>query len=344
MEVDILILGSGPAGAAAAITCAEAGAVVGLLTRENASPAPPKPLQSLHPGVLPLLEQLGLEEALEKSSRSRFSGIYVNGKQQPLSPLETETWWGFHIDRAVFDAKLLEQIKPQVHWFEGAEALLRIKRMEDQCVLVELTGGQSIRAKYLIDATGAQRKTKHFLQLDEKRITKPLICQTGQSKTKPGESVQTAFQTMENGWVWTAPDNEKRFTWTCLSVAPDRKTDHPFSAHEPIGDIEYYNLSWRVFRPVCDQQVLLCGDAAGMLDPAAGQGILNGLMSGVMAGHCVTACLEQPEREAFHFARYDQWFIEQFEKKVADLARYYEEIGLPFEAIGNKKTTTTIQG
>ena len=87
-------------------------------------------------------------------------------------------------------------------------------------------------------------------------------------------------------------------------------------------------MRWRLYRPVCKEGVVLCGDAAGILDPAAGQGILNALWSGMIAANAVVSCLQQPELEAFNLARYDDWFVRQYEEKAAILKSYYEEHGI----------------
>ena len=42
----------------------------------------------------------------------------------------------------------------------------------------------------------------------------------------------------------------------------------------------------------------LCGDAAAVMDPAASHGVLNALMSGMLAGYLAAAICRQPAREA----------------------------------------------
>ncbi len=60
---DVIILGGGPAGSATAIICAQHGLQVALLERDKFPRN--RPGETLHPGVEPLLGQLGvLEEIL----------------------------------------------------------------------------------------------------------------------------------------------------------------------------------------------------------------------------------------------------------------------------------------
>jgi flavin-dependent dehydrogenase len=87
----------------------------------------------------------------------------------------------------------------------------------------------------------------------------------------------------------------------------------------------FANMRWRLFRPVCSEGIVLCGDAAGILDPAAGQGIFNALMSGIQAAGTVVKCIADENLAAFHLAQYDDWFVNQFEMKAEQLRKYYLE-------------------
>jgi flavin-dependent dehydrogenase len=71
--------------------------------------------------------------------------------------------------------------------------------------------------------------------------------------------------------------------------------------------------------------MLLCGDAAGILDPAAGQGIFNALLSGITAANTIVSCFREPDFASFHLAYYDDWFVQQFEEKVGRLKKYYHD-------------------
>jgi flavin-dependent dehydrogenase len=87
--------------------------------------------------------------------------------------------------------------------------------------------------------------------------------------------------------------------------------------------IKSSNRRWRVFRPVCSEGILLCGDAAGIIDPAAGQGILNAMLSAIRAVRTINSCLHEPHLEAMHLAAYDDWFISDYMDKVGKLKYFY---------------------
>lgn len=328
MNHDILIIGAGPAGTAAALSCLHAGLKVGVITkRPRQKEKMASPLQSIHPGVLPLLAQLGLEGIVPYCSKATFSGIRVNGQFNPLSPYE-ETWYGHHIDRSLFDAYLLKVLKGSgaTVWEEDD---VRISRDSAEApICLHFGKGKEVHANFLIDASGYQRKTRHLLDLEEYFLSPPLHCWTGVAESKAAQQMETAFVPRENGWVWVAPESPQRFTWTQVVTDKKKAFTPPFPDVTAIGKPFVHNVRWRVFRPVCTKKVILCGDAAGMLDPAAGQGILNALMSGIMAARCVALSKAQPQMEAFHFMEYDQWFIGQFEEKAEALKNYYTELNI----------------
>ena len=343
MNFDILIIGAGPAGTAAALTCLHAGLSVCVISKPmKESVNPIRPLQSIHPGVLSLLNQLGLEGIINHSSKATFNGIAVNGEFNRLST-NNEEWYGHHIDRYLFDEYLLKALKGnRIKVIEEENFKLDLEESSN-LVCINWGEGNQFRANYLIDASGYQRKTKRFLDLKEYVLTAPLHCWTGVSETTPetgNEVMQTSFIPQQNGWVWVAPESKNRFTWTKLVVNKKEAFSSPFPNTKTISKIATHNVRWRVFRPVCKQKILLCGDAAGILDPAAGQGILNAFMSGIMVANCVKACVVQPHLEAYHFMQYDQWFIGQFEEKVIALKKYYKELNIE---INIEKTSKEIE-
>ena len=104
----ICIVGSGPAGSTLAVRLAQLGHDVCLVER---SVFPRSHLgESLSPGVLPLLETIGVREAVEAACFLRVSGVQVKwdeGLQERRDAAEQ----GLLVDRGRFDALLLDRAR-----------------------------------------------------------------------------------------------------------------------------------------------------------------------------------------------------------------------------------------
>ena len=110
LRADVVVVGAGPAGAAAAITSANAGLKVVILDRQ-AFPRD-RPGETLHPGVERPLSDLGVLAAVSRAGFPRHEGIWVRW-DGPLRLVrygrdEAGPWLGLQAWRADFDAILLD--------------------------------------------------------------------------------------------------------------------------------------------------------------------------------------------------------------------------------------------
>lgn len=326
-KYDLIILGSGPAGVAAALTARKAHLNVLVISKEPESSTDQfTPLQSIHPGVVSLLEGLGLGEAVYNSSRNTFTAIQVNGSSNELGPAD-QKWHGHHMERTEFDRLLWSALNQNAIPIMP-EVFLQLSEKSNG--LKVKTTKNTYFTRYLIDATGHKRKTKAFLNLSETSITKPMTCWTGVSELDkiPQNTLNTSFISDSTGWTWIAPENNRRFTWTQLKSEKQQSYLPPLSGSRLISEVTAHDVRWRISRPVCKLRTLLCGDAAGVLDPAAGQGILTALTSGIMAARTVASCVNKPGLENYFFFNYDQWFLGQHEQMVNQLSRHYDQMNI----------------
>lgn len=333
---EVIILGSGPAGCAAASTCAKAGLNVLIVT---AQPEPylsihnfPGPLESIHPGVSTVLGKLGLSGAESSATRSFYTGIYSGKNYTPLGEDASGIWQGKHINRKAFNAQLINQTKAvgvEVLFNERVDDFLQ----EDGKVTGIKIRSNQLSAKYIIDATGKKALAGKKLKFRQRFFSRPLVCWTGISLIDENFSLDQRaahFIPRDDGWTWLAPQPPDHCAWTRLSMKGEKSFLPPeeLSVYPVIGKTDVANMRWRLYHPVCSEGLLLCGDAGGILDPAAGQGIFNALLSGLQAAITVTACINQPELEAFHLAFYNDWFVREFEAKVGNLSAYYKDHGI----------------
>ena len=290
------------------------------------------PLESIHPGVSSLLKKIRCDGAEQAATRALYIGIYAGNNYTPLGEDESGPWQGMHINRDVFDTQLIAAIQRAGVIVQSNEKVERLI-IEDSRVVGIKTTSAEILASYIVDASGKRGFAGKQLNFKRRFFSPLLHCWTGVSAyegTFPLDTKSAHFIPGIDGWTWLAPQPPEHIAWTRLSVKSEKTLSPPEELKESkiVGKIQFANMRWRMFRPVCTEGIVLCGDAAGILDPAAGQGIFNALWSGIEAANTVVRCFQQPDLEAVHLAHYDDWFVQQFEMKVKKLKAYYGEHGI----------------
>ena len=335
---DVIVIGGGPAGIAAAITCVQAGLKVVLITGQKQNEPnviadhQPEPLQSLHPGAFGLLRRLGVGGVIDYASYGTYTGIQTGNTYSPLSTIDGETWEGHHIAPSLFVDYTVLKAKEFGVYVRFECRVNDIVCNEETVSGVILSDGLQLNCSYLIDASGRKRFAGRHLKFKEELFSRPLVSYTGTGVVESNivdDPNHAHFQPNGNGWLWKAYSNNGHYTWTKLG---DNHSDDAFfkeiaASHQPAA-IKAANMQWRVFRPLACPGLLLAGDAAGVLDPAAGQGILSALMSGIMVGQTVVSSLNDPLLSNWHLSRYDDWFMEHFNHKKDALSKRYAEMGI----------------
>src|SRR3569832_1132548 len=111
MQLDVIVIGSGPGGIAAAMTCAAAGLRVAIISKRKKELD--RPSESVHPGLASLLNKLHIPNAIETAAVGKYKGIQVNDQFTPLGSDESGDWEGIHISSEIFDACLLSAAEQQ---------------------------------------------------------------------------------------------------------------------------------------------------------------------------------------------------------------------------------------
>ena len=196
---DVVVVGGGPGGSSTAIACAEAGLRVALLERERF----PRDLpgETLHPGVEPLLQQLGILEVVLAADFPRHEGHWVRWrlKEDASSPpfwisfgrdSEAEPpWRGFQAWRAHFDALLLQRAHAAgVAVYQSCRAvdLLRGEagRVTGVVTSPKRAGTEGavntkLRARFVVDAAGGRHWLARRLTSSIERHSPRLIARYG---------------------------------------------------------------------------------------------------------------------------------------------------------------------
>jgi 2-polyprenyl-6-methoxyphenol hydroxylase-like FAD-dependent oxidoreductase len=106
---DLLILGAGPAGCAAAIEARRSGLAVLIIA--PAGRRRPTPGETLHPGIEPILARLGLRATVLAENFHRHLGIWIEWDEarsfEAYGEDERGPWRGFQADRGKLNDILL---------------------------------------------------------------------------------------------------------------------------------------------------------------------------------------------------------------------------------------------
>jgi len=196
---------------------------------------------------------------------------------------------------------------------------------------IKAASGKKIIAKYIIDASGGGNVSGKILGLKQHFYSPPLICWSGKitgiSANEMPDNRYTQFIKKNKGWQWIAPEDNGNCSFTCLSLKGDEKFQVPeiIQGKGSLQKIVKFNMRWRSYEKVAIEGLFLCGDAGMIIDPAAGQGILNAIYSGIKASEAIASSLNQPEKEDIFLKNYSEWFNNESIRKVELLKEYYHK-------------------
>jgi flavin-dependent dehydrogenase len=346
---DVVVVGGGPGGSAAAISCAQAGLTVALL--EQSCFPRDRPGETLHPGVEPILKQLGVWEAVRNADFLRHAGHYIEWFEQrrfeAFGSDESGPWLGFQAWRADFDAILLHRASlVGVRVIQPCRALRPIV-VSHRVAGVETHQG-SLKASFTIDATGSGRWLERHLQLSASYLTPRLIARYGYTNGEcPARDEAPLMVADAEGWTWTARVRPNLYQWTRLEFIekPIAKNWLPseFGGMKPVRSVKSADATWRMVQEAAGPGYFIVGDASAVLDPAASHGVLKALMSGMMAAHlimkshelgikqalAVDLTSEATQIEAYYLEIYRKWLKNWFFEDSTRLRELYTPFFCP---------------
>jgi flavin-dependent dehydrogenase len=325
---DLLILGAGPAGCAAAIHARRAGLrviVIEVDRRERSAPG-----ETLHPGVEPILDLLGVRDRMRAENFHRHRGIWVEWDRsrrfEAYGEDEHGPWLGFQAERA----KLNEILRSTLLAL-GAEF---VNSSLPESVIVDrgvvrgvIANGTRHHAKWTVDATGRKTWLAGQLRLARVVASPPMFARFGWRNTQSVElDREPRLRAEPRGWSWLAPLGGGRSAWVSLEVAG--------ASCVGLGT----DVSWRIFPDCAGPGYFLVGDAAAVVDPLSSHGVLRALMSGILCSHLISAHHIRGAAVPDIISQYSLWIGQQFGFDIAALTEFYRrhpspEIANMFEAI-----------
>lgn len=319
---DVLVLGAGPAGCAAALRARLAGLSVTVLEARKTPQVAPG--ETLHPGAEPLLAQLGMREALLSAGFHRHEGVWWRAHQDeaprfvPYGEDLNGPWRGFQADRMALQALMQDAVRDAGATLVTGAPLEKALVGANGQVLGVVAHGHPHLASWTLDATGHRAWLAEALGLPVTLRSPPLGVRFGWSHASgkhPGAvSGQPSFTFTPQGWLWRAPLAPGRHAWAELAIGQSA------DACPPGRDV-----TWRLRLPCAGAGYVLLGDSAAVLDPSSSHGVMRALMSGIQASHWIAAWRHQGLAAAAVARAHRHWTLERFEHDAQALQHFYLE-------------------
>jgi geranylgeranyl reductase family protein len=320
IEADVVVVGGGPAGSAAAITLARAGRDV-LLVDKARFPRDKCCGDGLTTGALRHLEGLGLDPTTVPSWQT-VDATWVrspSGRVVELPFPQGQGQFGAVARRQELDAALVDVARAAGVKVHDGHALVGATEHEDRVVL-GVDGLGAVHARYAIGADGMWSTLRKLLGAGEPGYL-------GEWHAFRQYATGVTGSAAERLWVWFEPDLLPGYAWSFplpggevnvgfgvlrtdgRRVADMKRTwpqllarHHIVDALGPGATLTGTHRAWPI--PARIDQValgtrraLFVGDAATASDPMTGEGIAQALESGILAAEAIEAAgATAPER------------------------------------------------
>ncbi len=280
---DLLIIGAGPAGCAAAIEAARGGLKVILADRRQKIGTPAQCA-----GYLPVLATQGYEESAG-AIINRISGMLTF---TPDGIVHETSAPGFIVNREIFDQSLSNFAVRT-----GVELMTATRAVSRQGCLTTVrtdTGNLFIRSTLIIGADGPRSIAGSWIgSINRKFVVGAQWTVTLRQKLEHTRVYFDERLTGGYGWLFPSGDNANAGVGidSAVGVKPiealkwfvGKLAEDGLIRKKPLmrtGGL----ISVGGILNVSRDQVILAGDAAGLCHPVSGAGIANALQSGKMAG------------------------------------------------------------
>lgn len=309
MRIDVIVVGAGPAGSTVARELGARGISVALLDKAVFPRDKPcggavstRCRQGIGIDLSPVIERT-IDEA----------HITLNQRQSSELRRPSSEPFGYLTQRSRLDALLAEKATETGVVFRQRTRISSVKRGAG--TITVRASGQVFHGRVLVAADGANGVTARMagIELPDHNHSIALegnIRPEGGIPEKWDRTIGIDFGAIEGGYGWIFPkgDHLNVGLGGYRHVGPKLRTGLRslvrFWGHDPeaLRGVRGHHLPWRrETSPLMDGNVLLVGDAAGLLDPLTGEGILAAVRSAQLAAAAIADYLagENPGLEAY---------------------------------------------
>lgn len=302
MQYDVIVIGAGPAGSTAARECADRG--LSVLMLDKAEFPRDKPCGG---GVTIRAAEL-LPFDLHPVTDRAIHGLHLSHKQSEGFIRQSPDEIVYLTQRRNFDAYLAEKaVASGVRFVEGA-AVVQVERGQNKVVVH--TGDQRYQGTILVAADGANGKTANLAGF-KRNFYKGIalegnITPAGNFPDEWSDTIGVNVGSTAGGYGWVFPKSDHLNIgiggW--MHIGPTIRQSlyrlvnyYGFDPGKMWGVKGYHLPIRKENSPLVDGNVVLVGDAGGLIDPLTGEGIYAGIWSGGVAAKHISAYLSGEESD-----------------------------------------------
>jgi flavin-dependent dehydrogenase len=342
---DVVVIGGGPAGSTVAALLAARGKTVTLIEKDR---HPRFHIgESLLPFNVPLLDRLGVKEAVERIGMPKYGIEFVSPDHEKPSLLEFGDGWhkemdySFQVRRLEFDKILFDNAKSK-----GAEAIEECRvtavdfTAEGGLVTAAMADGgvRQFRGRFVVDASGRDTFLASRLKVKQRNRRHESAAVfghfTGAERLAGRDEGHISIFWFAKGWFWfiplsdgttsvgavSRPETFKNRDSDMTALFKDLIASCPALAHRlrdatltgPATGTGNYSYDAET---IVGPNYLMVGDAGGFIDPVFSTGVYIAMNSGFLAADAIETCLDHPEKAAEA--------LQQFQNEVkASLSRF----------------------
>lgn len=352
IETDVLVVGAGPAGSSAAKHAALNGAEVLMVEKKSEIGSPKRCAEGVSKDGL-------IKLGIEPSSRwvtSEIDGVRL------VSPGGIDVWltqdtvklpeMGYVVERKVFD-KFMAMDAARA----GADIMIKTlvkgleKRDDHVMVKAERMGKEiEIKAEMVIGADGPESRVGRWGGL--KTTVKPKYMESGAQFEMVGVQMENPnalefyFGSVAPGgyaWIFPKGDDIANVGLAVISTLTEK------SAYEHLLDFVKTCPATKnatavelniggdpvggIIKKISTDRILVVGDAAGMVNPLTGGGIISGMQGGLIAGEIAAAAVKEGDTSEKRLSMYDK----RCEKEIGDSFNKYMKSREYLESLSDRE-------
>jgi geranylgeranyl reductase family protein len=354
MNYDVIVVGAGPAGSTAAKNLAEKGIKVLLLDKATfprdkpCGGGLPTRVQKRFPYIEPFIDSVSYGTTMYSSSLRYKCDLL---REKPFVDM---------VLRKDFDYGLLSLAQKAGATFLGGKSVIDVVVQKEK-VSVMLEDGQTIETQMVIGSDGM-----HSVVAEKTNLSKKLevLCISLMQEQPLTSKQLTAFFTKKRliylfikahgiaGYAWVFPKKNTvnigigEFQSAVSKARPKiplKETYEKFistlkekkllPADFPVENLKGATLPIFPLENTCGDRVMLCGDAAGFINPITGEGIYYAMVSGKIAADVIAEALKSNDLSSRFLSRYQTLWNYDFGKDLKALGRFNNQWGKDSERI-----------